>query len=102
MSGAEASSEITHESGYAKGVAVAIVTQNKDDDGLCRVKVRYPWHDKPRGDRPPGGRPPSASGPRPWSGKPRDSNAKSFAPNRPRPGGTRDEDRPRKRRDDED
>jgi len=61
-----------------------------------------PWHDKPRGDRPPGGRPPSASGPRPWSGKPRDSNAKSFAPNRPRPGGTRDEDRPRKRRDDED
>jgi len=33
--------------GYAKGVAIAIVTQNKDDDGLCRVKVRYPWHDKP-------------------------------------------------------
>ena len=34
--------------GYAKGVAVALVTQNKDDEGLCRVKVRYPWHDKPR------------------------------------------------------
>lgn len=34
--------------GYAKGVAIAIVTQNKDDDGLCRVKVRYPWHEKPR------------------------------------------------------
>ena len=34
--------------GYAKGVAVAIVTQNKDDQQLCRVKVRYPWHDKPR------------------------------------------------------
>jgi len=34
--------------GYAKGVAVALVTQNKDEDGLCRVKVRYPWHDKPR------------------------------------------------------
>jgi len=48
MSGGESTSEITHESGYAKGVAVAIVTQNKDDDGLCRVKVRYPWHDKPR------------------------------------------------------
>jgi uncharacterized protein involved in type VI secretion and phage assembly len=48
MSANEASSEITHESGYAKGVAVAIVTQNKDDDGLCRVKVRYPWHDQPR------------------------------------------------------
>jgi uncharacterized protein involved in type VI secretion and phage assembly len=48
MSAFEATSEITHESGYAKGVAVAVVTQNKDDDGLCRVKVRYPWHDKPR------------------------------------------------------
>jgi uncharacterized protein involved in type VI secretion and phage assembly len=34
--------------GYAKGVAIAIVTQNKDPDGLCRVQVRYPWHDKPR------------------------------------------------------
>jgi uncharacterized protein involved in type VI secretion and phage assembly len=34
--------------GYAKGVAIALVTQNKDDDGLCRVKVRYPWHNKPR------------------------------------------------------
>jgi uncharacterized protein involved in type VI secretion and phage assembly len=43
-----ATSEITHESGYAKGVAVAIVTQNQDEDGLCRVKVRYPWYHKPR------------------------------------------------------
>jgi len=34
--------------GYAKGVAIALVTQNKDDDGLCRVKVRYPWYEKPR------------------------------------------------------
>ncbi|MDM0116698.1 phage baseplate assembly protein V [Variovorax sp. J22R133] len=42
------SSEIAHESGHAKGVAVAVVTQNKDEDGLCRVKVSYPWHDKPR------------------------------------------------------
>src|SRR5262245_36039816 len=41
-------SEIAHESGHAKGVAVAVVTQNKDEDGLCRVKVSYPWHDKPR------------------------------------------------------
>src|SRR5262245_14245690 len=32
----------------AKGVATALVTQNRDDDGLCRVKVRYPWHDTPR------------------------------------------------------
>jgi uncharacterized protein involved in type VI secretion and phage assembly len=34
--------------GYAKGVAIAVVTQNKDPDGLCRVKVRYPWYDQPR------------------------------------------------------
>jgi uncharacterized protein involved in type VI secretion and phage assembly len=45
----DSASETAHESdGHAKGVAVALVTQNKDDDGLCRVKVRYPWHDKPR------------------------------------------------------
>lgn len=34
--------------GLVKGVALALVTQNKDDEGLCRVKVSYPWHDKPR------------------------------------------------------
>jgi uncharacterized protein involved in type VI secretion and phage assembly len=34
--------------GYAKGVAVAVVTQNKDPEGQCRVKVRYPWYDQPR------------------------------------------------------
>jgi uncharacterized protein involved in type VI secretion and phage assembly len=34
--------------GLVKGVALALVTQNKDDEGLCRVKVRYPWHDQPR------------------------------------------------------
>ncbi|MDR5761452.1 phage baseplate assembly protein V [Caballeronia sp. LZ035] len=34
--------------GYVKGVAIAVVTQNKDPDHLCRVKVRYPWHEKPR------------------------------------------------------
>lgn len=40
--------ETSHESGgYVKGVAIAIVTQNKDDEGLRRVKVRYPWHIKP-------------------------------------------------------
>jgi len=44
-----ATRETTHEAGgYVKGVAVALVTQNKDEEGLCRVKVRYPWHDKPR------------------------------------------------------
>nr|WP_315249403.1 phage baseplate assembly protein V [uncultured Duganella sp.] len=41
-------SEVAHESGHAKGVAVALVTQNQDEDGLCRVKVRYPWHAQPR------------------------------------------------------
>jgi uncharacterized protein involved in type VI secretion and phage assembly len=41
-------SETAHEAGgFVKGVAIAVVTQNKDDDGLCRVKVRYPWHEKP-------------------------------------------------------
>ena len=33
--------------GYVKGVAIAIVTQNKDDEGLGRVKVRYPWYENP-------------------------------------------------------
>ena len=41
--------ETTLESGgYIKGVATALVTQNQDDENLCRVKVSYPWHDKPR------------------------------------------------------
>lgn len=34
--------------GYVKGVAIGVVTQNEDPDGLCRVKVRFPWHDQPR------------------------------------------------------
>ncbi|MGE5113246.1 MAG: phage baseplate assembly protein V [Acidobacteriaceae bacterium] len=38
--------ETAHESGgYVKGVAIAVVTQNKDDESLCRVKVKFPWHD---------------------------------------------------------
>jgi uncharacterized protein involved in type VI secretion and phage assembly len=32
--------------GGVKGLALAIVTQNKDPEGLCRVKVRFPWHEK--------------------------------------------------------
>lgn len=41
--------ETEHESGgYVKGVAIAIVSQNKDDEKLCRVKVSYPWHEQPR------------------------------------------------------
>jgi uncharacterized protein involved in type VI secretion and phage assembly len=30
-----------------KGVAIALVTENTDPEDLCRVKVRYPWHDGP-------------------------------------------------------
>jgi uncharacterized protein involved in type VI secretion and phage assembly len=33
--------------GHAKGVAVAVVRQNKDDSGQGRVKVNYPWHSQP-------------------------------------------------------
>jgi len=41
--------ETAHETGgYVKGVAIALVTQNNDDEKLCRVKVSYPWHEKPR------------------------------------------------------
>lgn len=40
--------ETAHESGGAlKGVAVALVTKNKDEEGMRRVKVSYPWHDRP-------------------------------------------------------
>ncbi|MFL9977623.1 phage baseplate assembly protein V [Paraburkholderia graminis] len=34
--------------GYVKGVALAVVTQNKDRDGMGRVKLRFPWFDQPR------------------------------------------------------
>ena len=44
-----ASSETAHEAGgYVKGVAIALVTQNDDEEKSCRVKVSYPWHEKPR------------------------------------------------------
>ena len=33
--------------GHAKGVAVAVVRENKDDSGLGRVKVSFPWHSQP-------------------------------------------------------
>jgi uncharacterized protein involved in type VI secretion and phage assembly len=39
--------ETGHEAGgYVKGVAIALVTKNDDDEKLCRVKVSYPWHEK--------------------------------------------------------
>ena len=31
--------------GFAKGLAVGIVKQNKDPEGLGRVRVAFPWHD---------------------------------------------------------
>ena len=34
--------------GHAKGVAVAIVRDNKDTSGLGRVKVSFPWHSQPQ------------------------------------------------------
>jgi len=44
-----APSETALESGgHAKGVATAIVRQNKDDSGQARVKVSYPWHSQPQ------------------------------------------------------
>jgi uncharacterized protein involved in type VI secretion and phage assembly len=40
--------EATLESGgHAKGVAVAVVKDNKDKSGLGRVRVTYPWHSQP-------------------------------------------------------
>jgi uncharacterized protein involved in type VI secretion and phage assembly len=39
-------SEAAHEAGgYIKGVAIAIVTQNRDTEGLGRVRVRFPWYE---------------------------------------------------------
>jgi len=34
--------------GAAKGLAVAVVRQNKDDSGQGRVRVSYPWHSQPQ------------------------------------------------------
>jgi uncharacterized protein involved in type VI secretion and phage assembly len=37
----------TSEPGLVRGVSVAVVSQNKDPDGLGRVKVRFPWRENP-------------------------------------------------------
>jgi len=48
MSAVTNARETAHESGgYVKGVAIAIVTDNNDDEKMCRVKVKFPWHDQP-------------------------------------------------------
>jgi uncharacterized protein involved in type VI secretion and phage assembly len=45
---APAPSEAGLESGgHAKGVAIAVVKDNKDSSGQGRVKVSYPWHSQP-------------------------------------------------------
>jgi uncharacterized protein involved in type VI secretion and phage assembly len=33
--------------GFVKGVALALVADNHDPDGLARIKVSYPWHSQP-------------------------------------------------------
>jgi uncharacterized protein involved in type VI secretion and phage assembly len=37
--------EDKREDGRVEGVAIGIVTNNKDDEGLGRIKVRYPWRE---------------------------------------------------------
>jgi uncharacterized protein involved in type VI secretion and phage assembly len=45
MSLLELLQEDKRETGRVEGVAIGLVTNNKDDQGLGRVKVRYPWRE---------------------------------------------------------
>lgn len=44
---AESTEESAEAGGVVKGMAIGIVSQNKDATGMGRVKVRFPWRENP-------------------------------------------------------